>query len=227
MTVESRSGDEAAGAQEALLVSRSKQGDRQAFNQLVLLHQSAAYSVAMRMLGDPDTAADVTQDAFLSAYRSIQSFRGQSFRGWLLRIVTNGCYDHWRSTSRRPTVSIDVASESDDSHDSPGYSGELITDPEWAPERIALRTEQVESIQRALLRLSPDQRMAVILCDIEGMPYEEIAQVMDTSAGTVKSRIFRGRQHLRSILRESMELIEDDGRPPTRNATEPRHNGES
>src|SRR5689334_8070706 len=100
-------GDHGTRESERALVERSQRGDVAAFNRLVEIHQSGAYALALRMLGDPDLAADVTQEAFLSAYRAIGSFRGASFRAWLWRIVSNGCLDHFRAQTRRPTVSLE------------------------------------------------------------------------------------------------------------------------
>jgi RNA polymerase sigma-70 factor (ECF subfamily) len=195
------------------LVVRAQRGDRQAFNALVERHQSAAYALAMRMVGDPDIAADVTQDAFFSAYRAIASFRGSSFRAWLMRIVSNGCFDHFRAQARRPTVSLEATLEADHEDDAPTDARlpKSLIEKSWEPEQIALRAEAIEQIQRSLLKLVPEQRLALILSDIQGLPYDEIARVMETSLGTVKSRIFRARAHLRAILSREGEL---SGAPP-------------
>ena len=198
------------------LVTRAQRGDRQAFNALVERHQSAAYALAMRMVGDPDVAADVTQDAFFSAYRAIASFRGSSFRAWLLRIVSNGCFDHFRAQGRRPTVSLEATLEAD--RDDEGASADArlpksLIEQAWEPERIVLRAETIERIQQSLLKLVPEQRLALILSDIQGLPYDEIARVMDCSLGTVKSRIFRARAHLRAILTREGELYSAPPRP--------------
>ncbi|MGH2487124.1 MAG: RNA polymerase sigma factor [Ktedonobacterales bacterium] len=203
---------------EASLVTRSQGGDTRAFNQLVERYQSGAYALALRMVGEPETAADITQDAFFSAYRAIASFKGASFRAWLYRIVSNGCYDHFRAQSRHPATSLDAALEPDLDAALPGGEGRLgaaLTDPEYDPERIALRAEVVEQIQRALLRLAPDQRLAVILCDVQGLPYDEIARIMRTAPGTVKSRISRARANLRVILAREAELFGPGRRPTT------------
>jgi RNA polymerase sigma-70 factor, ECF subfamily len=209
-----------AGAQEQrrdlALVTRAQHGDRQAFNALVERHQSAAYALAMRMVGDPDLAADVTQDAFFSAYRAIAGFRGSSFRAWLLRIVSNGCIDHFRAQGRRPTVSLEATLEADRDDDASAADARLpksLIEQAWEPERIALRAETIEHIQRALLKLLPEQRLALVLSDVQGLPYDEIARVMECSLGTVKSRIFRARAHLRAILSREGELYGASPRP--------------
>jgi RNA polymerase sigma-70 factor, ECF subfamily len=203
---------------ERVLVERSQRGDRDAFNRLVELHQTGAYALALRMLGDPEVAADVTQDAFFSAYRAIGSFRGSSFRAWLYRIVSNGCFDHFRAQTRRPSVSLEAALEDDRDADLSPHASDArlpksLIDPSWDPERAALRAEQIERIERALLRLPPEQRLALVLSDIQGLPYDEIARITETSLGTVKSRISRARAHLRGILLRQGELFGQARRP--------------
>jgi RNA polymerase sigma-70 factor (ECF subfamily) len=211
--------DNAGGErQEDALIARSQRGDRAAFNVLVELHQAGAYAVALRMLGDPEVAADVTQDAFLSAYRAVGSFKGSSFKAWLYRIVSNGCFDYFRAQGRRPTSSLEDTLEADRDADAASTGGDArlpqaLIDPTWDPERAALRAETVAQIEAALRRLVPEQRLALILSDIQGLPYEEIAAIMGTSLGTVKSRIARGRGHLRDILVRQGELFGQFRRP--------------
>lgn len=209
--------DETERARERVLIVSSQRGDRRAFNHLVERHQSGAYALALRMLGNPDVAADVTQDAFVSAFRAIASCKGDTFRPWLYRIVSNGCYDYWRAQGRHPTTSLDAELESsrDDTASDAALPSALI-DPTWDPERIALRAELIEHIQQALLKLPAEQRLAVILSDMQGFAYEEIAGVMGTSVGTVKSRIFRARGHLRDILLRQEELFGHPRRPASR-----------
>jgi len=200
---------------EAALIARGQQGDRAAFNALVERYQATAYALALRMLGDPDMAADVTQDAFFSAFRALASFRGVSFRAWLLRIVSNGCYDVFRAQGRQPATSLDamLEAEPDGGGAADAHLPAALIDPTWDPERTALRAEQIRAIEAALLRLPPDQRLAVILSDVQGLAYEEIARVMDTPLGTVKSRIARARGHLRGLLVRSGELSTRAERP--------------
>jgi RNA polymerase sigma-70 factor (ECF subfamily) len=190
---------------EIALVARSQRGDVTAFNALVERYQAMAYALALRMLGDPDAAADVTQEAFFSAYRAIQSFRGASFRAWLLRIVSNACFDVFRAQGRQPTSSLDELLDNETSADAATPSA--LIDSSWDPERAVLRAEVIVAIQGALLQLPGDQRLAVILSDVQGLPYEEIARIMDSPLGTVKSRIARARAHLRTILAQRPELF--------------------
>ncbi len=184
---------------EAELITRSQRGDTGAFNQLVLAYQEAIFNVALRILGDQEAAADATQDAFLSAFQGIRSFRGGSFKVWLMRIVTNACYDQMRSRQRHPTASLDAMLAADDNgSSSPGS----LPSPDESPEDRALRREVQTEVQRGLLLLPPDQRIAVVLSDVHGLSYEEIAAVTRTNVGTVKSRLSRGRGRLRDHLRQ-------------------------
>lgn len=195
-----------SGDLEALLVARSRRKDTAAFNQLILLHQQSVYTLAYRMLGDPENAADVTQEALFSAYRAIDSFRGGSFRSWLLRITSNACYDYFRRVRRRPAESLEALTDQSAESDE-GLAQQFAADEAWNPEALALRVELQELIQAALLRLPLEQRLAIVLSDIQGLPYEEIAAMTNTTLGTVKSRIARGRTHLRAYLQRHAELL--------------------
>ncbi len=174
-------------------IEQTRHGSTAAFNELVAAYQSQVYNTAYRILGDPDAAADAAQEAFISAYRSIGGFRGGSFKAWLLRIVTNACYDQFRHRQRHPTSSLDALLVTDDEPpELPGGSEN--------PEERALRREVRAQIQEALLTLPPDQRTVVVLSDVQGMSYEEIAEITQTNLGTVKSRLSRAREQLRIIL---------------------------
>jgi RNA polymerase sigma-70 factor, ECF subfamily len=205
-----RADDEQAA--ERALVAKGQRGDRAAFNRLVERHQSGAYALALRMVGDAEAAADITQDAFFAAYRALATFKGGSFRAWLYRIVSNGCFDHFRTQARRPTTSLEAALGDERDGESPGVGSgsrlpSALIDASWDPEGIALRAEQIEQIEAALQKLPPEQRLALILSDIQGLPYEEIARVTNASLGTVKSRIARARGHMRGILARRGELF--------------------
>ncbi len=193
---------------EALLITRSQRGDVNAFNQLVLNYQQTTYNVILRMLGDRDAAADVTQDTFMAAFRAMQTFRGgSSFRSWLLRIASNQACDYWRRANRHPQDSLDRMMDEDEPHD-PGMLATLIaTEQATNPEEFLLNQELQELIQKALQGLPLDQRIAVILCDVQGLSYEEIAASTQTTLGTVRSRIARGRARLRDYLYEHQELL--------------------
>lgn len=193
---------------EVQLIARSQLGDVNAFNQLVLHYQQMIYGVIFRMLGDRDIAADVTQDAFIAAFRGIQSFRGgSSFRAWLLRIASNAACDHWRRTQRHPTESLDVHDNEDDAYPAGVLNAAIATGQEVNPEEYLLNRELQELIQRGLQGLPLDQRVAVVLCDVQGLSYEEIAETTQATLGTVRSRISRGRARLRDYLCKHRELL--------------------
>jgi RNA polymerase sigma factor (sigma-70 family) len=157
-----------------------------AFNELVLRHQAVVYNVCLRMLGDPQQAEDATQETFFAAYRSIKSFRGGVFRGWLLRIAANQCYDALRQRRRRPIEPLS---------DEP-----LVVDPGPKPDDLAVGTETVAALEAAISRLSPEQRLCVLLIDVQGLDYDEAAEAMSLNLGTVKSRLSRARAQLRELL---------------------------
>ena len=182
--------------EERRLVEAAQRGEVESFNALVRLYEGRVYNLCYRMLGDPESAADAAQDSFLSAFRNLRSFRGGSFRSWMLRIATNMCYDVLRARKRRPSVSLDI--DSDPEADS---SPLRLADPSEPPDDFALRRELASAIQRGLESLPEDQRVILILSDIQGMTYEEIAQVTSTNLGTVKSRLSRGRARLRDVLK--------------------------
>jgi len=186
---------------EASWISASRAGDVKAFNQLVVTHQSAAYDVAYRMLKNPDASADVTQDAFLSAFAHLHQFRGGSFKAWLFRIVLNRVYDHLRALQRHPSSSLDGMVDDDES---PPLQ---IADSQPLPEEITLSRELMGRIEVGLATLPPDQRVTLILSDIQGMSYDEIAVATGASLGTVKSRLSRARGGLRAYLGQHRELL--------------------
>jgi RNA polymerase sigma-70 factor (ECF subfamily) len=177
---------------------RAQRGDLHAFNELVLEYEGLVYNVCYRILGQRQAAEDAAQDAFVSAWRNIGSFRGEAFRPWLLRIASNLCRDELRRRGRRPSSSLDSALEA---------GGPEPPDRDPPPEDVSLNKELRSQLQAALAQLPEDQRTAVVLCDIEGFDYTEIAVVMNTSLGTVKSRIARGRLKLRELLKREPELL--------------------
>ena len=188
------------GMPEEGLVAEAQGGGVDAYNELVLKYQQLVYSVAYRILGNADRAADAAQDAFLRGYRALPRFRGGSFKAWILRITTNCCYDQLRRQQRRPSTPIDDLVE-DEEHST------LLEDPQQAPEDRVEQRELNELIQEALETLPPDQRAVVIMCDVEGLSYEETAEAASIALGTVKSRLSRGRARLRQVLMEHSELL--------------------
>ncbi|MGB8646690.1 MAG: sigma-70 family RNA polymerase sigma factor [Anaerolineae bacterium] len=184
------------------MITAAQRGDVPSFNQLVRAYQSIVYHTAYRVLGDADAASDATQDAFISAYKNLKSFRGGSFKAWLLRIVTNSCYDQLRARQRKPTASLD-ALLIDPDNPAPGL-GETH---EESPYDYAERQELAAMIQKGLQTMPWEQRVTLVLSDMDGFAYEEIAQITGTNVGTVKSRLSRGRAHLREFLLAQEELL--------------------
>jgi len=190
---------------EAVLLRHAQRGDLEAFNTVVLAHQTRAYNVALRILGDGEAAADATQEAFISAYRNLGSYRGGSFRAWLLRIVTNACYDDLRRRKRRPATSLeDLAPETEDGE--PEVEAWLATQAD-GPERLSERAELVGAIQDCLNRLPDEFRIVAVLADVQGCGYDEVAQAIGKPLGTVKSRLARARARLRDCLQRHGELL--------------------
>jgi RNA polymerase sigma-70 factor (ECF subfamily) len=183
------------------LIKQAKEGDVNAYNTLVLHYQNLVYNVAYRILGEPAAAADATQDAFISAYKAIGRFRGGNFKSWLMRIVTNACYDELRRRKRRRQTSLDEITEDNES------SSLLISDDSPAPEEQQQSSELIVAIERCLETLPDEQRIAAVMCDVEGYDYNEIARVMSVSLGTVKSRLSRARAKLRDCLQNFGELL--------------------
>lgn len=189
---------------EQALILDALHGELDAFNRLVLAYQDLAFNVAYRMLGDEDLASDAVQNAFISAYRNLRTYRGGSFKAWVMRMVTNGCYDELRRQKRRPTVSLEPVNPSD---------GEEIDSAEWlasddpSPEESMERTELEHALQHCLENLPLDFRSVVVLVDIQGMDYDEVSKSVHTPLGTVKSRLARARLKLRDCLQQFQELL--------------------
>ena len=188
---------------ELKMVEYALEGDLDAFNRLVMEYQDLAYNVAFRVLGERTAAEDAVQDAFISAYRKLKSFRGGSFKAWLLRIVTNACYDELRRQKRRPIVPLQPSDSEDEEIESPSW----LEDPGESPEETALREELSVAIQNCLNSLDHDFRIVVVLVDIQGMDYAEAAETANTPLGTIKSRLARARVRLQDCLRGFGELL--------------------
>ena len=181
------------------LAERATQGELDAFNALVGRYQRPVFGLCLRMLSSPAAAEDAAQDAFISAWRGIGGYRGGSFQAWILRIAGNQCRDELRKRKRRPSDSLDSLLEEAGDSAAPASR-------ERSPEGQALGSETGRVIQEGLNTLPEEQRQAVLLSDVHGLAYEEIAESMGTSVGTVKSRISRGRARLRDFLSARGEL---------------------
>lgn len=189
---------------EQTLIQAAKENDLDAFNQLVLEHQQLVYNVALRMLNDLDTADDATQQAFVSAYQKIHTFKGGSFQAWILRIVTNKCYDLLRSEQRHPTQSIDGAA---DDADTDIESAIFVRDETPLPEEQVVLKELEAAVQHCIDGLPKEFKAAVILVDLQGMDYQEAAEASNTPLGTIKSRLARARVNLQDCLHKFKELL--------------------
>jgi len=188
---------------EAGLIRDAQNNDLDAFNRLVLAYQDMAYTQAYRVLGEQAGAEDAVQEAFLSAFRNMRNFRGGSFRAWLLRIVTNACYDELRRRQRRPTTPLEPLDEDDEELDSAPW----MADPGESPEERLQRRELAVALQHCLDRLPDDFRLVVVLVDIQGLDYQEASTAMRKPVGTIKSRLARGRSRMRDCLKGAWELL--------------------
>lgn len=187
--------------EEARCIRRVLAGDSDAFERLVLENEKTVYNLALRMLGNAQDAEDVTQEAFLKAYRSLDGFHGDSrFSVWLYRIVSNLCLDFLRSRSRRPGQSLTV--ENDE-----GEEDQLdIPDESLSPEKLLEQKLTREAVQRGLDALPPEARQILLLREIRGLSYEEIGAALSLETGTVKSRLFRARKRLCAFLTQDGNL---------------------
>ncbi|MDD2694904.1 MAG: sigma-70 family RNA polymerase sigma factor [Anaerolineales bacterium] len=188
---------------EIALIQASRQGDLDSFNRLVLAYQDQVYHQAYRMMGESASAEDAAQEAFIQAYRHLGDYRGGSFRAWLLRIVTNACYDELRRRKRRATTPLEPILDGNGEPDSLRW----MADPGETPEESAQRAELSAAIQRCLDKLSYEFWAVVLLVDIHGMDYQEASQAIGKPVGTVKSRLARARLSLRGCLQGFWELL--------------------
>ncbi|HUZ76368.1 MAG TPA: RNA polymerase sigma factor [Chloroflexota bacterium] len=171
---------------EESLLSQARRGDLAAFNQLVERLQGLVYNVCRQTLGEADAAADATQEAFFAAYRGLAGFRGGSFRGWVLRIATNHCLDVLRARRRHREEPL------------PDIYEAMADQP--SPEQRALTAEVIGVVEAALAKLPPDQRLCVVLVDVQGLDYQEAAAALHLNLGTLKSRLSRARAQLRELI---------------------------
>jgi RNA polymerase sigma-70 factor (ECF subfamily) len=192
---------EMMAAEDAGLLARLQAGERYAFEELVNKYNTSVYNLALRLSNDREDARDATQDTFLKVYNNISKFRGDSqLRTWIYRITVNQVANQqrwWRRRRREKTVSLDINDPNETS------LSQKLPSSGQTPEQQALAAEKRKMIAAALEKLKFDFRVAVILRDIEGLSYEEIADTLEVSVGTIKSRIARGREELRDLLRTS------------------------
>lgn len=188
---------------EKALIDLALEGDMNAFNHIVLAYQDMAFNTAYRIMNDGPSAEDATQEAFISMYQKLHTYHGGSFKAWLLRIVTNACYDELRRRKRKPTVALEP--ETDD--------GELIESPAWLeddtpkPDEAYGAAQLEEALQHCIQALDEKYRAVVVLVDVAGEDYESVATIMHSPIGTVKSRLARARQQLQHCLQGFWELL--------------------
>ncbi len=184
-------------------IKNSLKGDLDSFNQIVLEYQNLVYNQAYRIIGEPDAAEDAVQEAFISAYKKLHTYRGGSFKSWLLRIVSNACYDEFRRRKRQPVTPLYPENQNGNETESVSW----LEDTEEKPEEFVLRNELSEAIQICLDRLEFEFRTIVVLVDLQGMDYASAAKVIDRPLGTVKSRLARARRNLKDCLQGFRELL--------------------
>jgi RNA polymerase sigma-70 factor, ECF subfamily len=190
--------DDPVQRRDLLLLERAREGDLNAFNDLVVCYQDMLFALVVRMVPDRDQASDAVQEAFFSAYRNMNGFRGGSVKSWLSRIAINAAMDTQRLRKRRPSEPY------------PELEDETWQPPADAsadPVTTSLTSERHRVLNAALAKITDDQRAAIVLYDVEGYDYAEIAEMTGVSVGTVKSRIHRGRLALRSLLADRMDMF--------------------
>jgi len=183
---------------EQRLIQLTRDGDYDAFNRLVVEYQDAVFGVVLRMVRNRSAAEDITQDTFISAFRKISSYRGGIFRAWLFRIAKNASLDYLRKIARRGEISIDEESV---------YFSETVKDESQDPEADVLNAELARLIEHCMGELSHDHRFAMVMIDVEGYQYNEAAESIDVSVGTVKSRLNRARARMRDCVQQDRELL--------------------
>ena len=188
---------------EKKIIEKVLGGDANAFEELVLKYEKTVYNLALRMVGDRDDAFDMTQEAFIKAYGSLSSFRGDSkFSVWIYRIATNVCLDFLRSKSRKQQVSLTVSDDDDE-------DAQLdIPDPKADPEQQLMQKMSMQSVEEGLKTLPDKQRQILVMRELGGMSYAEIGKALSLEEGTVKSRIFRARKRLCTFLLDSGNIPE-------------------
>ncbi|MBI9044120.1 MAG: sigma-70 family RNA polymerase sigma factor [Anaerolineaceae bacterium] len=187
---------------ESILAVEAKNGNLEAFNRLILIYQDMAYNVAFRILSDSDAAEDATQISFISAYKHIKSYRGGSFKAWLLRIVTNNCYDELRRQKRHPTTPLEPLNDEEEVE-----SAKWMADKNPLPETQIEESDLETAIQNCIDHLPEDFKVVVVLVELEGLDYKEVAETVRKPLGTIKSRLARARLRLQKCLQQFRELL--------------------
>ena len=187
---------------EEAVVRMASDGDLDAFNQLVLRYQNMAYNHAYALLGDSDSAEDATQDSFIKAFQAVSSYRGGSFRGWLLKIVTNSAYDILRRSQRHPNQPLFPTDENGEELESASW----LVDPAVSVQDTVEQNELSRDIYKMLDELPPIYRSVLTLIDIDELDYAEAAEALEVPIGTVKSRLARARMQMQHKLRNCLKI---------------------
>jgi RNA polymerase sigma-70 factor (ECF subfamily) len=188
---------------ENALIQAAQRGDLEAFNLLILRYQNLLFGIALRLLNDEDVAADAVQDALISAFRRFNTFRGESLRSWLARVVVNACYDEMRRRRRQHSVPLELFNAEGEEIETSYWLGDPQSDPALQFES----TELESAIQKCMDKLPPIYRVVLVLVDVEGLSYEEAASAAGVPVGTVKSRLARARLQMQKSLQMSGELL--------------------
>jgi RNA polymerase sigma-70 factor (ECF subfamily) len=196
-------GSQFSSAPEKTLIQAAQRGDLEAFNSLVLRYQNLLFGVALRLLNDEDVAADAVQEALISAFRRFNTFRGDSLRSWLARVVVNACYDEMRRKRRQHSVPLELFNAEGEEIETSYW----LVDPQADPELQFESSELEHAIQKSLDKLPTIYRLMLVLVDIEGMSYEEAASAAGIPVGTVKSRLARARLQMQRSLQMAGELL--------------------
>jgi RNA polymerase sigma-70 factor (ECF subfamily) len=192
-----------AAAPEKTLIRAAQRGDLEAFNLLILRYQNLLFGIALRMLNDEDAAADAVQEALISAFRRFDTFRGDSLRSWLARVVVNACYDEIRKKRRQHAVPLEQFNAEGDEIETSYW----LVDPQADPEVQYESSELENAIQKSLNKLPAIYRLVLVLVDVEGLSYEEAASAAGVPVGTVKSRLARARLQMQKSLQTAGELL--------------------
>ena len=198
--------DLAAQSTETILIDKAVKGDLDAFNQLVLTYQDMAYNHARALLSDHASAEDTAQQSFIKAFQNIKGFRGGSFRGWLLKIVTNSAYDMLRQAHRHPTQPLFRVDEGGEDIESAAW----LVDPNVSIQSIVEENELSKDIHKVLDELPDVYRSVLTLIDVHDLDYTEAAQALNVPIGTVKSRLARARLRMKEKLGSSLNYLVDE-----------------
>ncbi len=191
--------------EEKVLIQRAQDGDVVAFENLIQEYQKRIFSIAYRMMQNQEDAADLTQEILLKLFKNLDKFRGNSkFSTWVYRVATNSCLDALKKAKRQTGYSLDKGIETEEGT----LLGE-IPDKGPTPQEVAEKKAMIEAVRLGIAKLSKEHQRVMILREFEGLSYEEIAQILNCSVGTVKSRINRGRENLKKILSQNRELFSD------------------